>query len=467
MSLHRISLPSLSMLTVMLLGLLSVSCSKRGEILDTVPADVVAVATVNVEKLCENAGVKFTPDGDIEVAAPIDAHVTGDIREALTRVSQLKSSGAVDLTGAVMGVNAANETFITLAVNDLKALRESTAEYLTWSDDASSYAIAENGNSAFVANDSQLWIMGGSGNNAIKNTETMLKSAKEQSINSLDGISQVLARDNMANIVVASGSVLFVPTSGNISAAPQDREWNVLSLNVSPDNALVLESELMQSTGRTIVPKGMKNINPALLAYVPENFNFTFAAGLTPQFDWSPLKQLVTVIGSFQAAAFFSVITPYLESIDGTLLIAASFPQSPVISTADPTDIDFIVMVHMPQDKVNGLISMIGNMCAAAGVSPRMTGEGQMVIPQYGRDWHIGNVNGCFAISTTGFDNTNNNSLAPIFVNRDMAADLALNLPDGTGVQVSANMTNGKGQVKISIPGTQTPLLVHILGLFL
>ena len=467
MSLHRISLPSLSMLTVMLLGLLSVSCSKRGEILDTVPADVVAVATVNVEKLCENAGVKFTPDGGIEVAAPIDAHVTGDIREALTRVSQLKSSVAVDLTGAVMGVNAANETFITLAVNDLKALRESTAEYLTWSDDASSYAIAENGNTAFVANDSQLWIMGGSGNNAIKNIETMLKSAKEQSINSLDGISQVLARDNMANIVVASGSVLFVPTSGNISAAPQDREWNVLSLNVSPDNALVLESELMQSTGRTIVPKGMKNINPALLAYVPENFNFTFAAGLTPQFDWSPLKQLVTVIGSFQAAAFFSVITPYLESIDGTLLIAASFPQSPVISTADPTDIDFIVMVHMPQDKVNGLISMIGNMCAAAGVSPRMTGEGQMVIPQYGRDWHIGNVNGCFAISTTGFDNTNNNSLAPIFVNRDMAADLALNLPDGTGVQVSANMTNGKGQVKISIPGTQTPLLVHILGLFL
>ena len=48
-----------------------------------------------------------------------------------------------------------------------------------------------------------------------------------------------------------------------------------------------------------------------------------------------------------------------------------------------------------------------------------------------------------------------------------MAADLALNLPDGTGVQVSANMTNGKGQVKISIPGSQTPLLVHILGLFL
>ncbi|MDE6037306.1 MAG: hypothetical protein K2G05_03490 [Duncaniella sp.] len=466
MSLHRISLSSLSLLAVMLIGLLSVSCSKRGEILDTVPADVVAVATVDIESLCESAGVKFTPEGGIETIDRIDALVTGNLREALTRASALKASGAVDLSDAVVGVNADNETFITLAVSDAKALREATADYLTWSDDASSYAIAENGNTAFVANDSQLWIMGGSANNAIKSVETMLKSAKELSINGLDGISQVLARDNMVNMAVASGSMLIAP-AGDTSVAPQEREWNVLALNVSPDNALVGESEIMQATGRTVVPKGMKSINPALLAYVPESFNFTFAAGLTPQFDWSPLKQIVTVVGGFQAAAFMSVITPYLESIDGTLLMALKLPDTAGLRSADPTDLDFIVMVRMPQDRVNGLISMIGSMCATAGVSPRMAGEGQMIIPQYGRDWYIGNVDGCFAISTIGFDNTSNNSLAPVFVNRDMAADLSFNLPDGAGAQLSATMTDGKGQFTFTIPGSQTPLPAHILSLLL
>ncbi|MDE6393912.1 MAG: hypothetical protein K2K77_01110, partial [Duncaniella sp.] len=200
---------------------------------------------------------------------------------------------------------------------------------------------------------------------------------------------------------------------------------------------------------------------------VPERFNFTFAAGLTPEFDWTPLKQMVTLVGGFQAAAFMSVITPYLESIDGTLLAAAALPESTDISDADPTDVDFIVMVRMPQAKVNGLVSMIGQMCSTAGVQPRMAGEGQMIIPQYGREWHIGNVDGCFAISTIGFDNTANNSLAPVFVNRDMAADLNLNLPDGTGVKVTANMTKGKGQFKFSIPDSQTPLLVHILSILL
>lgn len=465
---HRISLSQLSLLTALFIGLFASSCSKRAELLDTVPADVKMVATVNVEKLCEDAGIKFTPDGGIEVAPQLQAHISDDMRNMPARLSKLKASGAVDLTDAVVGVSAGNETFITLAVNDSKALREAMAEYLTWSDDASDYSVAQEDNTSFIANDTQMWIMGGSSGYVIKQVEEMLKSAKELSVSKLDGIAQVMARDNLINVAIPTGSFMFLPTGNDdTNTAAEDKTWSVLSLNVGADNALVAESEMMKATGVTIVPKGMQTVNPALLAYVPERFNFTFAAGLTPEFDWAPLKQLVTMAGGFQAAAFMSVITPYLESIDGTLLMAAALPESTGISEVDPTDVDFIVMVRMPQAKVNSLISMIGTMCSTAGVSPRMEGEGHMIIPQYGREWHIGNVDGCFAISTIGFDNTANNSLAPVFVNRDMAADMNLNLPDGAGVQLSASMTKGKGQFKFTMPGSQTPLLVHILSILL
>ena len=48
-----------------------------------------------------------------------------------------------------------------------------------------------------------------------------------------------------------------------------------------------------------------------------------------------------------------------------------------------------------------------------------------------------------------------------------MAADLSFNLPDGAGAQLSATMTDGKGQFTFTIPGSQTPLPAHILSLLL
>ncbi|MDE6395515.1 MAG: hypothetical protein K2K77_09245, partial [Duncaniella sp.] len=252
---HRISLSPLSLLAALMIGVVITSCSKRGELLDSVPADVKMVATVNVEKLCEDAGIKFTPDGGIEVVPQLQSHMSDDMRNLPARLSKLKASGAVDLTDAVMGVDAANETFITLAINDSKALREATAGYLTWSDDASGYSVAQEDNTSFVANDTQMWIMGGSTGYVVKQVEEMLKGAKELAVSKLDGIAQVMARDNLINVAVPSGSFLFLPSGNdNAEVAPQEQTWSVLSLNVGADNALVAEAEMMKATGVTIVP---------------------------------------------------------------------------------------------------------------------------------------------------------------------------------------------------------------------
>lgn len=455
---------SLLALVAVMLGALS-SCSRRGEIIDTIPADVTMVATLNFDKLSDAAGVRLTSDG-IEVLPQMQGFVNGDIKEVLEKVAKAKAEGIVDIDNIVIAVDADNVTYTTFAVNDLDRLCEMTSGDLEWADDGG-YKTARLAGMTLIANGSQLWCVDGSKEPA-KAVDALRKRAGEISVGSLDGVARALGRDNIVNVAVASGfATLTTSKKSNTEIPAQDKEWNIASINTGADNSLVAEWEMMQSTGRTVAVKGMKNINPALLAYVPENFNVTFAAGITPEFDWEPLRRLLMLTGGFQTAAFLSVVNPYLASIDGTVLMAAA-PSSPdALVDGDPSEWDFIALVHMPQDKINSLISMIRNMMATAGLTPQMTSEGIMMVPQYGKTLYVGNVDGCFGISTIGFDNSRDNSLAPTFVNKDMALNFSMNpyssQVEGVGLNLDASMAGGKGQAKLTVPGTQTPILVFLM----
>ena len=56
----RKKLMSSLILAVMILGFVVSSCSKKGELLDSIPANVNAVAVMDVKGVLENAGCKFT-----------------------------------------------------------------------------------------------------------------------------------------------------------------------------------------------------------------------------------------------------------------------------------------------------------------------------------------------------------------------------------------------------------------------
>lgn len=459
-----------AILTALIVGL-TTSCSKRGEILDTIPADVTMVATLNVDKLCSAAGVTLKSDGSVDVLPAMHGVVTGDIREMLENISQLKADGAADVENIVAAVDGDGVTYLTFAVSDMDRLTAALGDNVQWSDASDGYRAARLGDTMLLCKDSQMWAVIGA-KDALKSVKAMLKSAGEMSVSDLNGIAEALNRDNMANVAVASGfAALTTSRKPNTVIPAQDKEWAVGELLEGADNSLVFNCAIMQSTGRTIAPKGMQRINPALLAYVPENFNTVFAAGLTPEFDWQPLTQLAMLAGGFQTAAFLSVVTPYLESVNGSVLIAAA-PASPeTFAEGDFSEWDFIVMAHMPQDKINSLTSMIRNMMSTAGMTPTVTPEGLLAVPQYGKTLYIGNVDGYLGISTIGFDNTRNNSLAPTFVNKEMAASFSLepysayvpSAPQGTALSLTAAMENGKTTVKIKATGTDNPALVFLL----
>ena len=456
-----------AILTAVFVGLAS-SCSKRAEILDNIPADVNLVATVNVDKLCSAVGVTLKGDGSAEVCVPMQGVVRGNIK-MLDALAGMKAEGVADIDNIVVAVDKENVTYAILSVSDIERFDTATSEYLDWNEASNGYRSARLGSASLLAKDGLVWFVTGA-RDAVKSVDELKKRAREMSVAQLDGIAEVLGRDNMVNVAVASG---LVSMNDKLDAGidAQDKEWSVAAFKEGADNSLVIDWEMMKSTGLTIKPKGMQNINPALLAYVPENFNVTLAFGLTREFDWEPLRKVVMMAGGFQTAAFMSVVNPYLESIDGTVLMAAA-PSSPeLMKDGDVSDWDFIVMVHMPQDKINSLMSMISSMMSTAGMTPTVTADGLMAIPQYGKTMYIGNVDGYLGISTIGFDNTRNNSLAPTFVNKDMAANLSLepysdyvhDAPEGTGLVVSASMDNGKGVVKLKADGTQWPVLVFLL----
>lgn len=455
-----------AILTAVFVGLAS-SCSKRAEILDNIPADVNLVATVNVDKLCSAVGVTLKGDGSAEVCVPMQGVVRGNIK-MLDALAGMKAEGVADIDNIVVAVDKENVTYAILSVSDIERFDTATSEYLDWNEASNGYRSVRLGSASLLAKDGLVWSVTGA-RDAVKSVDELKKRAREMSVAQLDGIAEVLGRDNMVNVAVASGLASMDKSDAGIDA--QDKEWSVAAFKEGADNSLVIDWEMMKSTGLTIKPKGMQNINPALLAYVPENFNVTLAFGLTKEFDWEPLRKVVMLAGGFQTAAFMSVVNPYLESIDGTVLMAAA-PSSPeLMKDGDVSDWDFIVMVHMPQDKINSLMSMISSMMSTAGMTPTVTADGLMAIPQYGKTMYIGNVDGYLGISTIGFDNTRNNSLAPTFVNKDMAANLSLEpysdyvhgAPEGTGLVVSASMDNGKGVVKLKADGTQWPVLVFLL----
>lgn len=455
-----------AILTAVFVGLAS-SCSKRAEILDNIPADVNLVATVNVDKLCSAVGVTLKGDGTAEVCVPMQGVVRGNMK-MLDALAGMKAEGVADIDNIVVAVDKENITYAILSVSDIERFDTTTSEYLDWNEASNGYRSARLGSASLLVKDGLVWFVTGA-RDAVKSVDELKKRAREMSVAQLDGIAEVLGRDNMVNVAVASGLASMDKSDAGIDA--QDKEWSVAALKEGADNSFVIDWEMMKSTGLTVKPKGMQNINPALLAYVPENFNVTLAFGLTREFDWEPLRKVVMMAGGFQTAAFMSVVNPYLESIDGTVLMAAA-PSSPeLMKDGDVSDWDFIVMVHMPQDKINSLMSMISSMMSTAGMTPTVTADGLMAIPQYGKTMYIGNVDGYLGISTIGFDNTRNNSLAPTFVNKDMAANLSLEpysdyvhgAPEGTGVVVSASMDNGRGVVKLKADGTQWPVLVFLL----
>ncbi|MCM1162904.1 MAG: hypothetical protein NC339_01425 [Muribaculaceae bacterium] len=448
-------------LAVMLSGLNSCS-GDRVDILDTVPADAKVVVTLNATDLCRESGIKFD-NGNVEYD-PLIQGKTEKIDESCRIMARMINSNISTLDRVVLA-ETSDLVFATFGISSFPDFSNACGDYVKWGDDAEGMHVGTTKNQSVVASDTQVWITEGS--NPAAGVKALLETAKKNPISKIEGINRALTTEALVNVAVLSKAV-----EGNeLKAEAQQAIWNVATVT-APDNKLAIDWCMMKGDGEKQPVKGLQQLNPAVLAYVSGDPVIAVAAGFTSDFDWNILGTLASFSRDFQAMAMMQMALPYLSSIDGTVMLAASPLDVTDMADTDPGSWKFTLMAHMPQDKINALLDQVRALCFTSGITPKTDPRtGIISINNYGLNLYMGNVDGYMAISNHHFSDTGENPLAPLFVNKEAAARVAIpslkpygpGLP-AWGLNINASVAGTDGKILVTLPGTEGPVLVNILS---
>lgn len=448
-------------LVVLMVGMMVTSCSKKGELLDTIPANVNAVAVMDVKEILKDAGCTFSEEG---VELPESLKGTRAEVGGLQTLGKLCASNVCDMSNVAVAICGKQDIVCTFLINDNDKFKELTSS-LGWKDGENGYEEGRISGTPVLSNGNQAWLL--IGGNPYELLKSMLDDAKKEPITKLSGIKGVLESDNLLNFALSSMS--FGKTDNNV--AQQENVWNVMTANVV-DNKIVATAQSIKGDGEQVKVKGMQAINPAVLSYVPGNFNFALAGGLTTEFDWKSVMEALSPIfaSNFQMQGAIAMLTPFLQSLDGTVLLAAGPANDEAYEDMTPFNWQFMLMAHMPQARINQVMNLIKTTMFQNGISPISEKDGVMVIPQYGMQFYVGNVDGYLAIANIPFENTRENSLTPLMLNKE--ASLCVELPSLNdmipygpeyGIKLIADMQGSEGKAELSLPGAKYPILETIL----
>ena len=440
-------------------------CGNGANLLDTVPADVMAVGLVDIKEVCSDAGLEFGDKG-VKPSATIEGHVNRQTLNLLDVAAMLHHEGVADMTRVALIADGAHNGYITFFINNFDKFKELCGTNVEWTGNRDGYQTADIpalANSRLVAVKNQVWITTAD----VKAVRALRESAEALPLTRSYGVTEALGEPAVVRMAVDKNFISRI--NGNTSddkASPEDKNWLIVTADQGADGSLTAQWHEINAEGKTVKTPGMQRINPAMLAYVPADFSMVAAMGVNGDFDWEPLEQTALMVGGFQGAAFMSIAAPYLQAIDGTVLVAAR-PKL----TGNPDDVsdyDFLVLAKMPRKKIEGLLNMVRTMLFTSGISPDWdASQGIMTFPQYGGMFYMGEVDDCLGISTVPFDNTRNNPLAPQFVNKDMAlsADAGAILPALRGLTLSVSMDAGRGDIRISGNPSVGSVFAYLLSL--
>lgn len=448
------SISYLSGICLILLLAVTSACSQRGDILDTLPAAARSITVLNVKQIFGPDAANLSPN----------ALAGGDAASLIRYIGWL---GAQDVAASerVAIVNTSDDlTYYTFFVTDEGKFKKLLPESYQWGGDIARDP-ADTSAPAVMLADGQAWIPL---HTDPAKLPAAVKAAKKAPVSKLPGIAQALAAEGLANVAVAA-----------TPAAPADKPeammtnvWDIIHAATAA-KGIDLQWTRIKADGTADAIKGLQPIDTDVLAYVPQGFNFTFAAGLTPEFDWSAITRFTGKINDFQTQAALSVILPYLQSVNGTVLIAAApTPQSAESEEAfDLGALNFMVMAKMPQQKIGELLGMVRTMMFSAGLTPRTDASGMMVIPQYGANLYLGTLGDYLALGTVPFVRTATPAVPPAFTGSQAAVAVALPSlrllsPDSPewGINLTGAVKSGQGQFSLTLPGSKESVIATILN---
>ncbi|MBD5316306.1 MAG: hypothetical protein HDS11_01360 [Bacteroides sp.] len=444
MKLRNLFLPLVALLMIV------TGCSREKALFDTIPANAVMVASVNVKTFATDAGFKLDADGQVTNpdAAPVGRAVA----------SILALSKAADVDHTVVVALTQQEAYATVAVTDADLFGKILDDNGFERSSAGSYDAFTSHGFTILANDKQAWLLRDGGpEKALQSLNKVLKQAADKG--------SVADNEAAVEALMASTPYNFIATN------PLTGEGGAVAAEVKDNKLQGRVTMLPLADGNNAPAPSLTDINLPVLEYVPDNACLVTAAGLSKDIDWAARTEAIANAAGLNAMerAQLSMVNTYLSALDGTVLLAISPKDDADFTNLNPDQFDLLAMVHMDQDMVNQTVESLVQMAGQAGMPVNILGSGLYAVNFNGRPIYFGSVDGYLTVSTREPSNNHGSSLSAKFSGKKGA--LMAHIPTLQGLFPRATygidflMTSGSKEGTFTLTTTAPgPILATLLG---
>lgn len=425
------------------------SCSKPSGLFETIPADMFMVINVNGRQLAKDlkTGNDSTP-----VAQNMD-----ELVKMLT-----DASAVVDVENLVMTMDEKQNIIVTFTVTDRQGfvqilekrgtLRKDTGGYEVFADNGVNIALGEN----------QAWVSEKQAAPMVEHIKKMLSGASKKPLSANSAVMDALAKRNCLFTFAVNPVKVGMPT------VPEGRVC-VGQFEIK-DNRIRGKAWNIEADGSVADYKDLERINTPVLQYAPENATMVSAFGVKKDFDWDAMfGAIAKSVPNPALIAQLDMFKPFFKAIDGTVMLAVA----PAAAGEGPGQlpVDFILMAHMSQEKVNESVALATSLVSQTGMVTRQeeVGEGlyKLYLGEIG--FYVGNVDGYFTISSTKPAPVNGSSIAGRFTGKYAGFSLKLDpsmLPrHDYGFDIIAFGDTKECEITVSLLGSDMPILSSIFNL--
>ena len=394
-------------MVVAVVALVMPSCaSDASEVLDTIPADAQMVAMIDAASAMKHFGVEVDADG--LTFAPEIQNVKSLIDKAIPAEEQKNVAQKMSAFMAIIDVEniagyfSADETvyFTTIVKNEGLLEKTLTENGITKSQIAGFDCYKLDGRLYMLVKDAQAWIV--ERESDAERLKTELDKASSNPITSNAAVCEYLAQDNDMNAVASTKQL-------NVEELGKDG-WIRASANMKGTGIEATLSAVKSDGSVVDFSEYLGEINDDVLQYIPQKSMLAVALGIDSNMKWDLLDKVLATM-SYGDRATAELFRPYIESIDGSVLLTVSpavegvTPQ--MMQSPDAWEMKF--MAHMPQDKIDGAIEKIVSTIEA-DYRITLPREGNFYsIPNPEMPMKVGSHNGYFVIAKGGIDVTASN----------------------------------------------------------
>lgn len=335
--------------------LITASCANETEdILEMIPADVNAVAKINIESTMKHLGITYDANG-VKFPSQIEPLINEELSstkrdemgKGLTMLTQV-----VDLTQVAIFYSTDGFVYAVANVVDESLLAVKLEEVLGQSQETDGFVWFSNpGGSEIIAlKNSRVWYTNAP--NGVRGIKAQLSKSEKGS---------VAADKHLSDFFATSEDALAVVSPRLLNLETKDKGGWLRMSATARENGSTIKFSQMNGDG-TLAKAGeqLRKIDGEALKHIPNNALGAVAIALSPNFDWTTVESSVLPMMSHADRGLLEMMMPYVKSIDGTVLFTvAAKDLSSTRSLNNPGNWSLKFMAHMPADKVDEAVNKI------------------------------------------------------------------------------------------------------------